>query len=223
MPFKVRCRLVAWLGDEKSFPCHFNYKLGDEFSFDGEKFIGRICPSLFRAGMPQIVETIIYSGNHHYERIIHRYIGQSGSDPKMKKYDGVGYFNRKGVPPKGAKKESSDLFDLLPSTELKKGWFFVCPDARTSACFTAEPDGLSDKGINLMFYRREMSILEKIKAKPGLNIDGVLNSFTEWERDDIYPALNTRVVDLMLEELADTDYIELRDGKAYPKISSAKK
>ena len=31
------------MGNEKEYPCHFGYKIGDEFIYDGEQFIGRVC------------------------------------------------------------------------------------------------------------------------------------------------------------------------------------
>ena len=62
--------------------------------------------------------------------------------------------------------------------------------------------------------KREMSILEKIKNEPGLTADEILNKFSEWERNEIYPPLNPINVRLMLDELAEVDYIELRDEKA---------
>lgn len=52
--FKVRCKLVSFEGDEAIFPCHFNYKIGDEFYYDGVHFTGRICPGLFASMMPVI-------------------------------------------------------------------------------------------------------------------------------------------------------------------------
>jgi hypothetical protein len=27
-PFKVRCGLIAFIGDEEEYPCHFGYKIG---------------------------------------------------------------------------------------------------------------------------------------------------------------------------------------------------
>jgi uncharacterized repeat protein (TIGR04076 family) len=42
MPFKVKCTLVSFTGDPENFPCHFNYEIGDAFTYDGEKFEGRI-------------------------------------------------------------------------------------------------------------------------------------------------------------------------------------
>jgi len=72
-------------------------------------------------------------------------------------------------------------------------------------------------GYTLPYYRREMSILEKIKEKPGITVDEILDKFTDFERDEIYPPLYPVNVQLMLDELAEVNYIELRDGKAYPK------
>ena len=46
MPFKVRFRLIAFMGDEEKYPCCFGYKIGDEIIYDGEEFTGRICLSL---------------------------------------------------------------------------------------------------------------------------------------------------------------------------------
>ena len=104
----------------------------------------------------------------------------------------------------------------IPTERRGSGGFF-CGDPRTLAMFRAEPFGLSDKGFDLPFYKREMSILEKIKAEPGLDITGVLERFTRWEREDVYPRLGPANVEIMMEELEGAGYIELRDGKAFPK------
>ncbi len=46
MAFKIKATLVEFMGDEKSFPCHFCYKIGDSFIYDGEEFQGRVCPGI---------------------------------------------------------------------------------------------------------------------------------------------------------------------------------
>jgi uncharacterized repeat protein (TIGR04076 family) len=43
--FKVKATVVDFLGDKERYPCHHQYKLGDEFIFDGASFTGTICPS----------------------------------------------------------------------------------------------------------------------------------------------------------------------------------
>ena len=50
--FKVRCKLVAFEADEEMYPCHFNYKIGEEIYYYGVHFTGRICPGLFPSMMP---------------------------------------------------------------------------------------------------------------------------------------------------------------------------
>lgn len=47
--------------------------------------------------------------------------------------------------------------------------------------------------------------------------DEILNRYTKWEREELYPPIYSVNLPLMLGELATVDYIEMRDGKAYPK------
>ncbi len=217
MAYKVKCRLVAFIGDIEHFPCHFGYKIGDEFMYDGEKFIGRICPALLSASMIQTINNIRYHGNSLPNNFPWTYSGISKKDPDMKKYDGVGWANVKEAP-QNAKKELVDMSGIaMPQSRLYGGGGFICNDPRTMAMFRAEPCGLSDQGFDLPFYRRQMSILEKIKAEPGLDTAEILAKFTQWEREEIYPRLGSAVLEIMVEELAGVGYIELRDGKVYPK------
>lgn len=215
MAYKVKCRLVAFLGDIEHFPCHFGYEIGDEFIYDGEKFIGRICPALFSSNMLAVIDTIRYNGNSAFKSYPWTYSGISKKDPSMKKYDGVGWANVKEVP-EGARKEFVGMTLPIP-TERRGSGGFLCGDPRTLAVFRAEPFGLSDKGFDLPFYQRQMSILKKIKAEPGLGVAEVLERFTPWEREDIYPRLGPANVEIMMEELEGAGYIELRDGKAFPR------
>lgn len=215
MPFKVRCKLVAFMGDEERFPCHFDYKIGDEFSFNGERFEGRICPGLW-VTMTPVLSALHRSGNAHFSHITFRYSGLSARDPSMKKYDGIGFRPLK-KPPEGSLPQHIQALPDKPPTELQGGWGFVCGDSRTSAFFIGEPYDLADKGDSLPYYNREMAILEKIKEEPGLNAEEVLAKFTNWERDEIYPPLNIVNTQLFMDELASVGYIEYRDGKVYPK------
>jgi hypothetical protein len=67
-----------------------------------------------------------------------------------------------------------------------------------------------------------MAMLEKIKAQPGITKDQILQKFTEWERNEIYPPLTPLVTECLLDEMAHVKYIELRDGKYYPLERSLK-
>jgi len=214
MPFKVRCTLVCFMGDEERFPCHFNYKIGDSFIFDGEKFIGRICPGLFATGMPTI-SVLHRSGSVHPSRITFRYSGLSARDKSMKKYDGMG-FRPLQAPPEGALPQHVKLLSAAPKTEFENGWGFVCGDSRTSAYFAGEAYDLADVGDSTPYYRRQMAILDKIKARPGLTAKEVVAGFTDWERNEIYPPLTQFNTRLFMDELAATGYIEYHGIKAYP-------
>jgi uncharacterized repeat protein (TIGR04076 family) len=213
MPFKVRCRFVRFMGDEENFPCQFGYKEGDEFTYDGEKFTGRICSGLLATMVP-VVLGLHRFGNAGPERMSFRYHGLSARDPSMKKYDGIGLRPLK-EPPEGMDARALAI-RAKPATEPAKGWYFVCGDSRTTAFFMAEPYDLADAGAVLPEYRRQMAILEKVKAEPGLTPEELLSRFTEWERDEIYPQLTLILTKLFMDEMAETGYIEYREGRAFP-------
>lgn len=156
---------------------HFGYKIGDEIIYDGEQFIGRICLSLL-PNMASIMKMLHDLGGKGPMRSLMRYSGPSKRDPGMKKYDWVGYAPLKESASTGSM--SSMQAGALPVS---------CNDSRTSVLFIAEPFGLSSAGFDLPYYKREMSIMEKIKKEPGMKIEEVINRFTDWERDDIFPPL----------------------------------
>jgi hypothetical protein len=68
---------------------------------------------------------------------------------------------------------------------------------------------------------REMSLLEKIKDEPGIQTEMIIKRFTDWERDEIVPPFTPVMVELMLDELAETGYIVIVQGKAYPQERGA--
>ena len=216
MPFKVRCKLVSWTGDPERFPCHFDYHIGDEFTYDGEKFEGKICNGLLKNMAPVLWNTIFY-GPGDYERMVYMYSGLSARDPSMKKYDGVGFRPLKKAPEGADPKYLRSISAVPPKSLIKRSRGFVCDDTRTGAFFTCEPIGLASGGDMKTHYNRAMSILEKIKKQPGLTVDEILNKFTKFEREEIYPPIYQLNVSLMLDEMAMVNYIELRDGRAYPK------
>ena len=61
-----------------------------------------------------------------------------------------------------------------------------------------------------------MAMLEKIKAERGLTRDEIIGKFADWERDEIYPPLNPMLVECLLDEMAQVNYLERRDGRYYP-------
>jgi uncharacterized repeat protein (TIGR04076 family) len=191
MAFKVRMKLLDFAGDAKKWPCHFEYKIGDEFIYDGEKFTGRVCPWVIPEVFP-VIHAIHIVGRKYGERIGFRYMRPAEGNPEAPFRLKAGHVY----------------------TERQRGWTYMCPDFKTHAFFIIEPFGLVNAaGAEFGWqYNYEMTILEKIKEEPGLTADKILNKFSEQERERIQPTY----VQIMLEELVDADYIEIRDGKAYP-------
>jgi uncharacterized repeat protein (TIGR04076 family) len=214
MAFKVKATLVEFMGDESRFPCHFGYKIGDSFIYDGEEFKGRVCPGLLGPMTPVLVG-IRSAGDNLSQGIAFRYSGLSAKDESMKQYDGLGFRPLKEIPD-GAQPQHARGLPATPPATKQRGWTFVCGDARTSAFFYAEPIDIASRGYDLPYYKRSMVMLEKIKAEPGLTRDQIIGKFSDWERDEIYPPLNPMLVECLLDEMAQVKYLEKRDGKYYP-------
>ena len=214
MPFKVRGKLIGFMNDVDRFPCHFDYEIGEEFTYDGERIEGRICPGVLLTMVPTVWQTF-FSGKRAYERIIFKYSGLSAKDLSMKEYDGIGFRSLKEAP-EGSGGKSGIVVTPERPTGLKGGGTFACADCRTSAYFSVEPIDLASGGYTLPYYKREMSIFDKVRSHPGITVAEILGAFTDFERDEIYPPLYTVNVQLMLDELEEVGYVELRDGKAYP-------
>ncbi len=198
--YKVRCRLVAFEGDEAKFPCHFNYKIGDEFYYDGVSFTGRICPNVLPSMMPA-VHGVFLLGNRYFEDVMFHYRPHDARDPSMTKYDGMGF--RPLPPPE-------------PGTvKFNRGANIVCGDIRTLAHFVCEAVDLSDSDYAQPFYRRAIAILKKIEQEPGIKTDEILDRFTDFEKNDISPRLAPPLMNVLLGALVDMKYIEIRDDRAY--------
>jgi len=198
--FKVKCTLIAFEGDEKEYPCHFNYKIGDVFYYDGVNFTGRICPGLLAAMMPT-VHGVFMLGNKYFENVMYRYRGHDARDAAMEKYDGAGFRPLAAPDTKGA-----------PGA---RGAHFVCGDTRTLAHFSCEAADISDSDYAQPFFRREIAILDKINQEPGIRIDEIISRFTDFERENISPPLTPILMSILLDTLADMNYMEIRDGRAY--------
>lgn len=212
--FKVKCTLVGFMNDVEKFPCHFDYEIGESFTYDGSTIEGRICPGVLLTMVPTVWQTF-FMGNRAYERILFKYSGLDLKDPSMKQYDGIGFRPLKQAP-EGSGDKSGIVATPDTPKDLKEKHGFACADCRTSAYFLVETIDLASGGYTLPFYKREISILEKIKQKPGMTIDEILASYPDFEREEIHPPLNPVLVQLMLDELAEVGYVELKEGKAYP-------
>lgn len=204
--YKVRCRLVGFEADEKKFPCHFGYKIDDEIYYDGVNFTGRICPSLIPTMMP-IVHSVYLLGHKSTETIAYRYRGGDERDPEMFKYDGAGFRPKEAEGP-------SKVKTVNPKNGRARGQHFICGDQRTLAHFACEPVDLCDSEYAQPFYRREIAILEKIEAEPGIKTSEIIDRFTDFEKNGICPVLTPVLVGVLLEALEDMGYIDIEDGRA---------
>lgn len=209
--YKVRCKLIKFEGDPQTFPCHFNYQIGDEIYYDGVNFTGKVCPHLIVPMMP-VVYGIHLLGQKYCENIAFRYRGMDVRDPSMAKYDGIGWRPVKQIP--DAAQSKWTIFKYNSRTQKARGAHFMCADTRTLAHFTCDPVDLSDSEFCQPFYRRAIAILEKIETEPGIELNEILARFTDFEKEDISPPLTPVLAEVLLEGLVDMEYIKVTDGKA---------
>ena len=220
--FKVKATVVGFLGDEERYPCHFQHKVGDEFIYDGEKYIGRICPHMAPLLIPRMMPLCaagprIISAGYYYP---FWYAPLSVKDPSLKKYDGLGFRNvlKTIVEPQHhmARLTPGEAFNWPPQKErtIARNVRVVCNDTRTSMAMEIEAFDLSDKGDAVPYFRRQMSILSKVLPKQGIEVDKILNEFSKEQREGIYPALSQIMVQVLSEELELMGYLEIKNGKA---------
>ncbi len=222
--FQIKAAVVGFLGDEEKYPCHFLHKVGDEFIYDGEKFVGRICPSVTRLLIP-IMMPLHAAGPRFMPPAAYYYPfwygTKSKKDPSRAKYDGLGFQNVLDSTPEApfhmanmAPPNSYVWPPIKERTISMDAFTVVCPDIRTSMVIKARPFDLSDKGYDVPYYRREMVILDRVLKKQGLPANEILAQFSKEEIEEIHPALSPVMVDCLNEELTLMGYMEINDGKA---------
>jgi hypothetical protein len=221
--FKVKATVIGFAGDEEKYPCHFQHKIGDEFVYDGEKYIGRICPGMsaqvvpkmmgmFAAG-PRKIPTPVFYYAFWYAPV-------SRKDPSKKKYDGIGFSNvlQTMVEPNNslASLQPRHAFQWPPVDErtvAMESSVVTCGDTRTLMRMRLEAFDLADKGDAVTYFRREMSILNKVLPKPGIKVTQILKEFTCEQIEGIYPALSPIMIQVLSEELELMGYLEINKGK----------
>ncbi len=141
----------------------------------------------------------------------------------MKKYDGTGFrttgdntyvespYHMRNLVPKewGTWPPLKERIAKNPVVSV------ICPDVRTAVVFNLEAFDLDDKGYSSNYFRRQMAILKRIVAKPGIEVDKILDEFPDkFEREVIYPPLHKVMIEVLTEGLEAMGYVELKDGKA---------
>ncbi len=224
--FQVRATVVGFDRDENKYPCHFRYGIGDEIVYDGETISGRVCPAIL-PGLSQTFKDLQSSGGRHregeapgsYYPFWHSPL--SVYDPTYKKYDGIGFKPTLERPEEGYKFIPDEtLFDTPPGGKYnigkgtrKREFELVCPDNHTLVRFKIEAFDLSDKGDGLPYYRRSMSILNKVLPKSGIAMNKILNEFSKDEINNIYPTLGQNIISVLVGELELMGYLDVKDGK----------
>jgi hypothetical protein len=138
----------------------------------------------------------------------------------MKKYDGLGYRNvlkTLDVPQYNmAHLAPANSFKWPPHPErtVAAETAVICPDYRTSVLFVLEAFDLSEKGFDTPFFRRQMTILDRVLKNEGIEAENILGTFSGKSREEIYPALSPAIMTPLIEELEIMGYLEIRDGKA---------
>lgn len=227
--FKVKATVVGFDADEERHPCHFRYKIGDEIIYDGEKFIGRICPSILRPFAEKVSMLYSSGGRHREGEMPGAYLPFFHSpfsvyDPEYKKYDGVGFRptlerpeqNYKFIPDVTLFDELREGAKLLggPGTGKREVLTLVCGDRHTLMRMELQAIDLVDYGDGLPYTRRMMAILDKVQKNPGVARDQILYLFDDNARDNIYPSLGQNILWTLTGELEVLDYLEIKDGKA---------
>ena len=220
--FQVKATLVAFMGNTENYPCHFHHNVGDEIVFDGESFKGRLCTEVWPVFTQKVV-ALHMAGPRYVEPSYYApiwYAPCSKTDPGERKKDGLGFRNvLKTIEP-----PPYDMATLFPPNAAKwpphpeknvaKDITVMCPDLRTAAVFSLEAFDLSEKGFDTPFFRRQMSILDKLLQQPGTEVERVIDLFTKQSQEDIYPALSPQIIDTFTEELALMDYLKIENGQA---------
>jgi uncharacterized repeat protein (TIGR04076 family) len=234
--FKVKATVIGFDNDEKKYPCHFRYKIGDEIVYDGETITGRVCPSMAPVFGRAFNDLLASGGRHQEGEMPGSYFPfwhspLSVYDPAWKKYDGVGFRPTTERPEENYKFIADEtLFDTPPGGKYiigkgtaKREFSLVCGDKHTLVRFKVEAFDLADKGDSLPYYRREMSILNKIAAQPGIAMKSILNEFSKDEINNIYPILGQKIIAALVGELELMGYVNVTDEKVTATAKGKKK
>jgi len=101
MPFQVKATVTGFLGDEERYLYHFRHKVGEEFMYDAEKYVGPLCPSMCRVLIPEMMPfhaigpRVISPLRYYYS---FQYAPVSRKVPENARYDGMGFGNVLATP-----------------------------------------------------------------------------------------------------------------------------
>jgi len=220
--FKVKATVVAFMGDTKKYPCHFNYRIGDEIVWTGAQFIGRICPAIL-IPLSQKVDGMYKAGPRYVENAYYYpfwYAPVSEYDPAYKKYDGIGFkpvlktIDEPQYHMANLRPGKSYLWPPHPDRTINRNVSIQCGDLRTATTLRLEAFDLADDGDCVTYFRRMMVMLARVITRPGIAVDDILTLFSQEEIENIYPSLSQIMVGILAEELELVGYLRIDQGKA---------
>lgn len=214
--YKVKATVVGFIGNEEKYPCHMEHKVGDEIIFDGERYIGRLCPEVWPLIAPKVL-ALFQAGPQYIEAPYYYpcwYVSPSVHDSEKKKYDGLGFRNVLQT----HKEPQYHMANLLPphafewppykERTILRDVGVICPDSRTAVVFALQAFDLSDRGFSIPYFRRQMMILHKVVQKGGtLHEAKVLDEFSKEEKEEIYPPMTSEMFYPLDEELVLMGYM----------------
>jgi uncharacterized repeat protein (TIGR04076 family) len=221
--YKVKATVIDFLGDTEKYPCHFEYKIGDEVIFDGEKCIGRVCRDLWTILIPKAVALMI-AGPKYRDPLYYApwwYSPLSVRDKEMKKYDGIGFRVVKEPviePPfPYSKLLPPNSFQSPPPQEriVLKDVSVICPDFRTAVVLKLEAFDVADLGDAIPYFRKQMLMLDIVRRHPGIEVDKIRDKFSKKQLEEVYPLAVPVMLSGLIDELELVGHLEIRDGKAY--------
>ena len=220
--YKVKAILIEFLGDPVKYPCHFQHKIGDEVVFDGEKYTGRLCSDLWPLLVPK-VNALWEAGPRYVPSEYYLpfwYAPTSIDDPSKKAGDGLGFANvlKTQTEPQyhmgNLKPPHAYEWPPYPVRTIGRNITITCHDLRTAPVFSLEAFDLSDRGVSIPYFRRQMAILNKVLYRPEIQMNEILNEFSREEIEGIYPALSQQILVPLIEELQVLDYLTIENQKA---------
>jgi uncharacterized repeat protein (TIGR04076 family) len=222
--FKVMATVVGFVGNERKYPCHFGHEVGDEFLFDGEKFLGRICPHVLPALMPHLA-ALCEAGPRYVQPSYYAPYWyappNSVRDPSMTARDGAGWRSVQEVEPEPPFSMGALLppgaFSYPGSGErtVNKEVVVLCPDVRTSVAFRLEAFDLSELGVAPPYFRKAMAILDVVRANEGTPVSEVRDKLSVAQREEIYPLAAPALVLTLIDQLEALGFVDVQGGRVF--------
>jgi len=221
MPFKVKAVLTAWLGDTERYPCHHMCEIGDEITYDGMCMSGSICPDMLpRLG--ELMAAMHVAGPRYVDPGYYYsfwYAPPSIVNTDLAVYDGNGFepvLETIEEPPfhmRHLQDPKSFNWPPHPERTVAKDVTMICPDLRTSGLFVFSCYDLADCGQDLPYFRRQMTIMDRI-AKAGGSYEKLKigELYDEFELMKIYPPLVKEMILPLCEELVLIGFATEEDG-----------